>query len=146
MNALLLPGLVALLAGVAIGIQNPITSLIGQRVGLLGGAFAVHFGGTLVAGVLLAATRGTTLAAWRGIPGRMVLAGGLGVVVLTCVSYAIPRIGLAATVGLLLTAQLGISTWVDHYGLLGVSVRTLDLGRLAGLGLLMLGAWLVLRR
>jgi uncharacterized membrane protein YdcZ (DUF606 family) len=52
----------------------------------------------------------------------------------------------AATVGLMLAAQLSIAAWLDHQGLLGVAVRPFDAGRLVGLALLIMGAWLVLRR
>lgn len=146
MPALLLAGLIALLAGIAIGFQNPVTSLIGQRVGLLGAAFAVHFAGALVAGVLLLAMPGTHQAGWRGAPWLMAAAGALGVVFIASISYTIPRIGIAATVALMLTAQLSIAAWLDHRGLLGVAVRPFDLWRLVGLALLIVGAWLVLRR
>lgn len=146
MSALVIAALLALLAGLAIGFQNPITSMIGQRVGLLGAAFAVHFAGAVVAGVLLLAAPPASSSAWRGVPWLMAAAGILGVVFLTSISYTIPRIGIAATVGLLLAAQLSIAAWLDHYGLLGVAVRPLDFGRLVGLGLLIVGAWLVLKR
>lgn len=146
MSGLLLAGLLALLAGVAIGFQNPISSLIGRRVGLLGAAFAVHLGGALVAGALLVALPGTQQGGWRGVPGLMALAGLLGVVFISSIAFTIPRIGIAATVGLLLTAQLTIAAVLDHYGLLGVAVRPFDLWRLVGLALLIAGAWLVLRR
>jgi transporter family-2 protein len=146
MNTLLFAALLALLAGVAIGFQNPITSLIGQRVGLLGAAFSVHLAGTVAAGILLVALPATRVGEWRAVPWLAAAAGLLGVTLLTSVSYTIPRIGLAATVGMLLTAQLAIAAWLDHYGYLGVAVRSFDLGRLAGLVLLIAGAWLVLRR
>jgi transporter family-2 protein len=146
MRGLLIAALAALLAGIANGFQNPISSMIGQRVGLLGAAFAVHLGGALVSGALLVVAPGAPLAAWRGVPWLMVVAGSLGVVFISSISYTIPRLGLAATVGLVLMGQLSIAAWLDHNGLLGVAVRPFDLGRLAGMGLLVVGAWLVLRR
>ena len=146
MSALVIAALVALLAGVAIGFQNPLTSLIGQRVGLLGAAFAVHVAGAVVAGALLLAAPATAPSGWRGVPWLMAAAGILGVVFLTSISYTIPRIGIAATVGLMLAAQLSIAAWLDHQGLMGVAVRPFDAGRLLGLALLIAGAWLVLRR
>lgn len=146
MPVLLVAALVALLAGVAIGFQNPVASMIGQRVGLLGAALAVHVAGAVVAGVLLLAVPGAAQPGWRGVPWLMLAAGALGVVFISSISYTIPRIGIAATVGLMLTAQLAIAAWLDHRGLLGVAVRPFDLGRLVGLALLIVGAWLVLRR
>jgi transporter family-2 protein len=48
-------------------------------------------------------------------------------------------------VSLLVAAQLGVGVALDHYGLLGLDLRPLEPGRLAGVGLLLVGAWLVLR-
>jgi len=45
----LLPVIISLLGGVAIGLQNPLASLMGQRIGILQGAFIIHLGGTIVA-------------------------------------------------------------------------------------------------
>ncbi|WP_436411168.1 DMT family transporter [Thermus scotoductus] len=38
-----------------------------------------------------------------------------------------------------------IGTLIDQFGWMGSGVRPLDLGKIIGLGLLMLGAWLVVR-
>lgn len=145
MPGILVAVMLGLLAGVAIGFQNPLASLMGQRVGLLQSAFIIHLGGALVAGALMVVVPGGRLAAWPQVPWYALAAGALGVVLVTSISFTIPRIGIAATVGLLITAQLSIAAWLDHYGLLGASVRQLDGGRLLGVVLLLVGAWLVLR-
>jgi transporter family-2 protein len=67
------------------------------------------------------------------------------VVVLSAVSYTIPRIGAASTVTLIVTAQLILSTLLDHFGLLGTSVRSADLSRMIGIAVLLLGTWLMVR-
>jgi transporter family-2 protein len=145
MPVLLFSALVALVAGVAVGFQNPLAALMGQRIGLLQGAFVVHLGGAVVAGGLMAVTPGGRIAGWNTVPWYALGAGALGVVFISAISYTIPRIGVAATVGLLLTAQLAIAASLDHYGWLGVMVRAIDPWRMLGLALLLLGAWLVLR-
>lgn len=145
MRALILSVLAALAAGAAVGFQNPLAALMGQRVGLLQSAFIIHLGGAAVAASLLAVVPGGRLAAWHTVPWYALGAGALGVVLVTGISYTIPRIGVAATVGVLLTAQLAIAAWLDHHGWLGASIRAFDAGRLLGLVLLLLGAWLVLR-
>ncbi len=141
----LLPIIISLLGGVAIGLQNPLASLMGQRIGILQGAFIIHLGGTLLAGGLILAVPGGNLAAWRSVPWYALGAGALGVALVSAISFAIPRIGVAATVGLVVATQIIIAAWLDHNGLLGASVRLFDTWRFVGVVLLMVGAWLVLR-
>jgi len=136
---------VSLLGGVAIGLQNPLASLMGQRIGILQGAFIIHLGGTVVAGALILAVPGGNLAAWRSVPWYALASGALGVALVSAISFAIPRIGVAATVGLVVAVQIGIAAWLDHHGFLGASVRMFDSWRLVGVILLLGGAWLVLR-
>lgn len=145
MQAILLSILIGLLGGVAIGFQNPLASLMGQRIGILEGAFIIHLGGTLVAGALILGVPGGQLAAWRTVPWYALGAGALGVVLISAISFTIPRIGVAATVGLVLAAQLSIAAWLDHYGLLGADVHAFDQWRFVGLLLLIAGTYLVLR-
>ncbi len=141
----LLPIIISLLGGVAIGLQNPLASLMGQRIGILQGAFIIHLGGTLLAGGLILAVPGGNLAAWRSVPWYALGAGALGVALVSAISFAIPRIGVAATVGLVVATQIIMAAWLDHNGLLGASVRLFDTWRFIGVVLLMVGAWLVLR-
>jgi transporter family-2 protein len=141
----LLPVIISLLGGVAIGLQNPLASLMGQRIGIIQGAFIIHLGGTIVAGGLLLAVPGGNLAAWRSVPWYALGAGVLGVTLVSAISFAIPRIGVAATVGLVVATQIVLAAWLDHYGLLGLDVRLFDTWRFMGIVMLMVGAWLVLR-
>lgn len=57
-------------------------------------------------------------------------------------SYMIPRIGVAGALIILLTGQLFIGTIMDHFGLLGASVRPLDMTRIIGLSVVLFGVWL----
>jgi uncharacterized membrane protein YdcZ (DUF606 family) len=41
--------------------------------------------------------------------------------------------------------QLILSILLDHFGLLGTSVRPIDLGRTLGVAVLLLGTWLIVR-
>ncbi|MEE8477284.1 MAG: DMT family transporter, partial [Gemmatimonadales bacterium] len=86
----LLPIIISLLGGVAIGLQNPLASLMGQRIGILQGAFIIHLGGTLLAGGLILAVPGGNLAAWRSVPWYALGAGALGVALVSAISFAIP--------------------------------------------------------
>ncbi|HEX6105063.1 MAG TPA: DMT family transporter [Gemmatimonadales bacterium] len=145
MNVVLVSVLLGLLGGVAVGFQNPLAAQMGRRVGILESAFIIHLGGALLAGIPLLLAGGGGLGRWREVPWYALWAGGLGVVLVTVVSYIVPRIGIAPTVALLITAQLGVSVVLDHYGLLELALRPVDPARVAGLGLLLVGCWLVLR-
>lgn len=144
-NLLILSVVVGLLGGIAIGIQNPLAGHMGQRVGVLEAAFIVHLGGAILAGMALALAGGGGLGRWREVPWYSLSAGGLGVVVVCAVSYTIPRIGIAATVALVVAAQLIVGALLDHVGFLGFDLRLLDPVRLVGMTLLLAGVWLVLR-
>jgi transporter family-2 protein len=145
MQTLILAVIIGLLGGVAVGLQGPLTSLMSQYVGTMESVFIIHFGGAAMAGALLLVTGGGNLGAWRSVPWYALCAGVLGLVILSAVSYTIPRIGAATTVTLIVTAQLILSTLLDHFGLLGTSVRPIDLPRVAGVAVLFLGTWLIVR-
>ncbi len=146
MPSMLLSAIVGVLGGIAIGFQNPLAAMLGRRLGILESVFIIHIGGALVAGVPLLLLGGGGLAAWRAAPPYALAAGALGVVLIGAIAFTIPRIGVAAAVGVIVAAQLTIGAWLDHHGYLGTTVRPVDPGRVIGIVLLLVGAWLVLRR
>lgn len=145
MQALALTIVVGLLSGVAIGLQGPLASMMSERVGSLGSAFLVHVGGAALALVLILATADGRLAGWRSIPPYAMWAGFAGVVLIVGISYTIPRIGLAPTFALIITAQLTLGAVVDHFGWLEIAARPLEPVRLAGIAALGIGTALLLR-
>ncbi|MDE3091927.1 MAG: DMT family transporter [Chloroflexota bacterium] len=145
MENLILVLIVGLAGGVAVGLQAPLTSLMSGRLGTLESVFIVHLGGAILAGLPLLVMRGGNLGAWRDVPWYALAAGSLGLVVLSAVSYTIPRIGVATTVTLIVVAQLVTAALLDHFGLLGATVRVLDPARLLGIAVLFAGTWLIMR-
>ena len=79
------------------------------------------------------------------MPRYTLLAGAFGLVAIAAVSAAIPQLGAAATVMFFVAGQLSLSALLDHWGYLGTGVRPLDLPRVAGMVLLFLGGWLMVR-
>ena len=137
--------LVGLAGGVAVGLQGPLASMMSGRLGTLESVFIVHLGGAILAGLPLLVMRGGNLGAWRDVPWYALAAGTLGLVVLSAVSYTIPRIGIATTVTLIVVAQLATAALLDHFGLLGATVRVLDPARLVGIVVLFAGTWMIMR-
>lgn len=137
--------LVAFAAGVAIAFQTPLASLMSERIGSLESAFVIHLGGALGAAIPLLMIGGGQLGDWRSVPWYALGAGVLGIVLIVGVSYTIPRIGVAATIAAFVSAQLIVGAVLDHFGVLGVDVRALDPQRMLGIGVIVLGVWLVTR-
>jgi bacterial/archaeal transporter family-2 protein len=145
MQSLVLVILLAFLGGIAVGIQSPLASLISQRLGLLESVLIINLGGVLCAAVPLILRGGGQLPAWQRVPWYALGAGVFGLVIIGAVSAAIPRVGASATIILIVAGQLAVGVLIDQFGIFGTLVRPLDLFRVAGLVLVLLGAWLVVR-
>ena len=145
MQPIMIVVIVGLLGGVAVAFQVPLAGIITQRMGMLESAFLVHLGGAVTAAVPLALLAGGKLGQWRGIPWWVYLSGSLGIIVISAVTYAIPRIGVAPALTLLVVGQVVVGALLDHYGLLVETMRPMDPTRLAGVLLLFLATWLIVR-
>ncbi len=62
------------------------------------------------------------------------------------ITFAGPRIGVAATVGILIAGQLAMGAVADQFGLLGSTRIAIHWPRLVGMMLLFAGAALSLRK
>jgi transporter family-2 protein len=60
-------------------------------------------------------------------------------------SNYVTLITVAGLGGIAVASQILIAALVDHFGLLGAAVRPLDLSRFLGIGILILGVWLIVR-
>src|SRR3990172_5741939 len=107
--------------------------------------FILHFGGTVIAGALLLIQRGGALGQWRTLPWYALLAGAFGLVGVRAINYTIPRLGATTTVALVVAGQLIVGILIDHFGLLSVAPRPVDLSRLAGIAVLAVGIYLLVR-
>ena len=137
--------LIAVGGGVAISLQSLFAGVIGEKLGILESVFIVHLGGILLAGVLLLFAGGGSIAGWRNVPWYALCAGFIGVVIIASISYAVPRLGLATTLTVSIVVQLVLGGILDHFGILGAMPRPLDVSRVAGMLILFLGTWLVIR-
>ncbi len=74
------------------------------------------------------------------------MGGVAGLLIVFAVTYAGPRIGVAATVGILIAGQLIMGAAIDRFGLFGSERISLHWPRVLGLLLLAAGAVLSLRK
>lgn len=135
--------LAAVNGGIVTG-SRLINAGLGAALGSVQGAWINHIVGTLFAALLLGVGMGTGHVHLQGIPLAYLLGGVLGVFLVTFNNYAMPLLGSAAVAILMLCAQLLTSSVIDHSGLLGGQVYPVTPLKAAGLGLLMLGAGLVI--
>jgi bacterial/archaeal transporter family-2 protein len=139
--------LLGILSGAFIAVQAPINSQLARGLGLPVAAAAFSFlSGAIVLGLAtLVVTRaqGITLD-WKAPAPWLFVAGGLlGGSYVTISTLLIPRIGAAALMAFLVAGQLLAGMLLDRIGFLGMAVREISLGRIAGAVLLMAGAVLI---
>ena len=138
----------AVAAGLAGSVQVALMSRLGERIGVLEAlAFSAALTAVLAVAVLLLAH--STLAGFeRAVhqPWWMLLGGVMGLLIVFTITYAGPRIGVAATVGILIAGQLVMGAAIDRWGLFGSEQIPLHWPRLAGIVLLAAGAALSLRK
>jgi transporter family-2 protein len=135
-------------AGLAGSIQVAIMSRLGERVGVLE-ALAFSTVVTAVGAVLVLVVARSSLAGFeRAVhqPWWMLTGGLFGLLIVFTVTYAGPRIGVAATVGILIAGQLVMGAAIDRWGLFRSERIPLHWPRLVGIVLLAIGAALSLRK
>lgn len=135
---------VGLVGGIAVAVQASLAGIITEQIGVIENALIVFGGGFLVALILILLNQGGKIKAWQTLPWYAFLAGPLGIVIITSIGFAIPRIGLASTLTLIVVSQLIIGVVFDHFGWLTV-LRPMDLNRFLGILFLFFGTWIVLR-
>jgi transporter family-2 protein len=137
--------LVAAAGGVAVALQAQFVGVIDQRLGTLAAVFLTYGVGAVIAGLLVLGARGGNLLAWRDVPSYAYLAGVFGLVIIGAISWSVARIGVVRGLLTVTLAQFVASALIDQFGWFGADVRPLDLLRVTGIGLLLVGGWLVLR-
>ena len=137
--------LIAVVGGVAVALQAQFMGQLDRGIGTIESMFITYGSGGLIIALIALVARGGNLGAWRAVPPYTLSAGVLGLVIVGAIGYTAPRLGLVATFTILVTAQFAVGALVDHFGLLNTTARALDLSRTAGIGMLLLGVWLIIR-
>jgi transporter family-2 protein len=79
-------------------------------------------------------------------PKWMLLGGVMSAFIILAITIAGPRIGVVATTAFLIAAQFALAAVIDRYGWFGVERIGFTWWRVLGIGLLVAGAALTLRR
>ncbi|MDF1505573.1 DMT family transporter [Roseisolibacter sp. H3M3-2] len=138
-----------LLVGALLALQAGVNTQLRVALGDPGLAALVSFlVGTLSLALLVLAQRPALpdAAALARVPWYAWTGGALGAVYVATVTVLAPRLGAATLTILVVAGQLAMSLVLDHFGLLGFARRPLELGRAAGVALVLAGALLTLRK
>ncbi len=138
----------AFVAGLGGALQIAVQARLGDRVGTVEALACASTVGAACAVVVLLVARGGLGRLGDGFTGPkwLLLGGVMSALIVLSITVAGPRIGTVATTAILISAQFALSALIDRYGWFGVDRVALSWHRLAGLGLLAVGALLTLKR
>jgi len=133
-------------AGGLIALQAPINGRFGREIGALPAA-SVSFALGLAALLTIVAVRGEVgrIGEAASVPWWYLTGGILGAVYVTTVLITVGTLGAGPVVAATIAAQLSMSLVVDQFGWLGVRRDPITASQLAGVALLALGVFLIVR-
>jgi transporter family-2 protein len=140
--------MLAATAGLAGSVQAAVMGELGERVGIVP-AVAFSVIAALFIGLAALLVWERSFAGVRAAlhePAWLWIGALMSVFIIFAITVGPPRIGVTATIGIVIAGNLLSAALIDRYGLLGQEVIPIDRWRLLGLLLLAAGAALTLSR
>jgi transporter family-2 protein len=140
--------IVAFVVGALLPIQAALNSKMGKAINnSILAAFISFAVGTIALCIYLLITKQSFqfVTAYKQAPWYAWLGGLLGTLYVAASIMVLPRLGVALTFSVVIVGQLIISMFMDHFGLLGVEVKPINLYRILGVVFLITGVILVRR-
>jgi len=140
--------LAALLAGALVPLQAGSNAALGQALGhpLWASVVSLLVSMLVVLPVLLALRASAPdLSAGLRAPWWAWAGGVAGIVYITAALLLVPRMGAASFMVCVIAGQMLVSVLMDHFGLMRLPVKEINIGRIAGVVLIGIGMLLVLR-
>lgn len=147
MNPMLFSMIAVVLAGGATALQAPTNAKMMGAVGSPVNAAFVSFAvGTAALGILaLILQAKPDMNAARALPWYAWVGGLYGAIFVVAAAWGVPRLGVALTITLMVAGQLLIGLILDHFGAFGTPAHPINLGRMAGVALVVAGVVMVRR-
>ena len=139
---------VALFVGALLPIQAALNSKMGKTINNpIAAAFISFVVGTIALCFYLLITKQSFYfqTAYKQAPWYAWLGGLLGTFYVAASIIILPRLGVALTFSLVIFGQLLIALIMDHFGVLGVEIRTINFYRILGVLFLIAGVVLIRR-
>ena len=132
--------------GAGMGVQAGINSNLSKKVGSFEAGLVSTIGSSLICMLLMLALRSGHLGAVASIPKWQLIGGVCGSIMIFSTILCSPRIGSYAASILLALGQLSCTIILDHFGLLGLNVRHIDVWRVLGFSLMICGAFSIFKK
>lgn len=129
---------------VQVGVNNTLRGGIGSPVLAALASFVVGSAGLLIY-ALASRAPWPTLQAMSRLPAWAWLGGMLGAYYIATAIIVSPRLGAANLIGIVVAAQLFSALLLDHYGALGFAQHSINLWRVGGALLLVIGSLMILK-
>jgi transporter family-2 protein len=145
--AILVPILLVFLAGCMVALQAPTNAILAKAGGSPVLAALISFSVGTIA-LLVAWFAGSSRASpssFAALPWYAWLGGLYGAMFVAIAAFAAPRIGLASLITIGIAGQVAMALILDHFGALGLPREPINLGRIGGALLVLVGVVLVRR-
>lgn len=138
----------AVLGGALVALQAPTNALLARAVGSPVNAALVSFAVGLLGLAVAALALGVrpNPAEMRALPWHAWIGGLYGAVFVAVAAFAAPRLGVTFFLAAAIAGQLAMALVLDRAGAFGVPVQEVSVQRVAGVILVLAGAWLVQHR
>lgn len=131
-----IPTMAALNSGLGSKLQSP--ALASAILFLVGLCFAISY---------LLATKGMPETLYQnGTPWYYYFGGFFVMFYIIAITWVVPRFGISNAVAFVLLGQLIAMSTIDHFGLFGAQIYSIDLKRILGLVFMTIGVFLVLAK
>lgn len=137
--------ILTLCGGIAMTVQPSINARLAEKTGLIESALVSFFVGTVILAVISVTAGGGSLKGIASCRWWEMTGGIYGAFFVTVITLAVPRIGTLAAMAIIIATQLATGIILDHFGLFGFKATPVDIKRLSGAALLIIGALLVIK-
>jgi transporter family-2 protein len=133
-------------AGALVALQAPINRGLGKAVGTFAASSISFLVGTLVLLLITAfSSSHVKLGGLSGLPWYYLVGGLLGAAYVTTVLVTVGSLGAGGVTAATIAGQLTAAVVIDRLGILGLTQKPLSAARVAGVALLALGVFLIVR-
>jgi bacterial/archaeal transporter family-2 protein len=137
--------IVAALGGVAVAVQAQFMGIMDRGMGTLESVFITYGVGAMVIGLVMVVSRGGNLGVWPNLPWYTLFSGICGLIIVGCIGFSAPRMGVVPALTVLTAAQFIVAALIDHFGLWGADTRPVTAVKTVGMILVLAGVRLLVR-